>query len=190
MEVLTIGKSKMKILLSEAEAKKYGLKIEDECRDTAESRRILWQIFETAREKRGIDPSGDKLLVQFYPLKDGSLELFVTKLGLLPISSRRYVTDSDRVTVISRKKAYYLFECEESLSYTLRSLKAGCGREGVSGAVYRGAGGYVLELYEFGREDCEFPHIAEFAERLPSETGYFLGEYFEKICEANELLAE
>lgn len=182
MEVLTIGKSKMKIVLGADEASEYGLSSSEEYKETPESRRKLWQILLKAREKQGIDPTGDKVLIQFYPSGFGELELFVTKLNLLPISSQGYVTASDRVTLFGRKRAYYGFECRELLEEAINSLEHHIPKNCLEASAYRGEYGYALELYEYTRgEENEFLNLTELGERMPRETEYYLGEYFEKI---------
>ena len=191
MEVLTIGKSKMKILITKSEVEQFGLTTDVELRDTSESRRVLWNILEAAKEKQGIDPTGDKVLVQLYPMRDGSCELFVTKLGILSKSSQRYVSDSDRTTLLSKRKIYYRFEnlnlLSAALEYTRRTNEAFL----KSGAVYMGAVGPILEIEEICRdeEDSDLDGIEEFGERLPKETGYYIGEYFRYLSGAEDFIS-
>ena len=102
MEVLLIGEAKMKIVLTSEEAKGYRLDLSDPAKDTQRSRRALWSVLDDARKSVSFDPSGDKVLVQLYPMKSGGCEIFVTKLGILSEASARLVSDSDRVTLLSK----------------------------------------------------------------------------------------
>ena len=87
MEFLLIGESKIKIVLSSAEAKKQGLDTTSADVSGPLARRVLWRILDMAKTEVGFDPKGDKVLIQLYPLANGGCELFVTKLGFCPYAS-------------------------------------------------------------------------------------------------------
>ena len=108
MEFLHIGESKLKIVMSAEELKEYGISPKDEG-TTLTCRRAVWEILDRAKSVCGFNPNGDKILVQFYPMRDGGCELFVTKLGILAPSSARLVAKSERVALLSRSEVYYVF---------------------------------------------------------------------------------
>ena len=108
MEAVRIGEHKLKLSLSVAEAEKYGISGGSDCKDTSIVRRNVWQALDEAKAISGFDPSGDKLLIQFYKLPSGGLEIFVTKLGVLSEASARLVSASKRITLIEKRKTAYL----------------------------------------------------------------------------------
>jgi len=82
MELILISDSKLKVMLSAEDMRRYDLnceKLEDE---DAASRRAFWNILDEARQRTGFDPAGERVFVQLYPSKSGGCEMFVTKLGL------------------------------------------------------------------------------------------------------------
>ena len=98
MEFLLIGESKIKIVLTRSEADEMNL-VGGDISD-ADNRRVFWRLIGMAKERVGFDPAGDKLLIQLYPMKEG-VELFVTKLGILPDASARLVARSDKISLLS-----------------------------------------------------------------------------------------
>lgn len=193
MEFLLIGESKLKIVLSEADMQEYGLNMNGESPDRG-GRRSMWRILDVARREVGFDPSGDKILIQFYPQKGTGCEVFVTKLGILSDSSARMVSKSDRVSMLSRRRSCFRFGSLETLLAAARSVIASSGGVRVDADAYRGAcGTYFLSLEEYGKggEPAEFPQLSEFGERLTTECGVYIDEHFEKILsgDALEMLA-
>ena len=76
MEFLVVSKSKLKIMMSRDDMKKYGIDGEDIDYDNPKIRRSFWKILDEAKERCGFEASGDKVLIQYYPSKDGG-EIFV-----------------------------------------------------------------------------------------------------------------
>lgn len=183
-----IGEAKLKIVLTEEEIKKYRLDVSEPCKDTAKTRRGLWNILEAAREKVSFDPSGDKVLIQLYPTKGGGCEIFVTKLGILSPSSAKLVSGSDRITLLTKRKSFYLFESGESLLAAVRAIK-----NHPSGVMPRGdiflsdSGRLILSVEEYGRGDDlpEFPSLIEFGERLSPDMAYYVTEHYKKYSDGN-----
>ena len=162
MEFLLIGESKIKIVLSRGEAEEVHLA--EMNISHADSRRAFWRIIGRAKEEVGFDPKGDKLLIQLYPMKD-SIEIFVTKLGLLPDSSARLVAKSERVSLLSKKRSLYAFMCLNDLILASRAVKALAGDIHIESDVYIERERYFLSIEEYGKggEVMEFPCILEFA---------------------------
>ena len=83
MEVLKINENKIKIMLSPEDMKNFRLTASELDYNDSMTRQKVFKILEQVKKKHGFDHEGDKLLIQFYPSRDGGSELFVTKLGLL-----------------------------------------------------------------------------------------------------------
>ena len=103
MEFLVINESKLKIIMTPADTERYDFSAANADYDSPDTRRIFWRIIDEATETVGFDPKGDKILIQFYPSRDGGCEIFVTKLGALSASAARLVSRSENVTMLSRE---------------------------------------------------------------------------------------
>jgi negative regulator of genetic competence, sporulation and motility len=110
MEVLKISDSKVKIMLSYADITKFRLQDGELNYDDPKTRRKIFDILDCVKKHHGFDYEGDKLLIQFYPSKDGGAELFVTKLGILSPESAKVISKSDKITLLNAKRSIYVFE--------------------------------------------------------------------------------
>ena len=217
MEAVRIGEHKLKLSLSVAEAEKYGISGGSDCKDTSIVRRNVWQALDEAKAISGFDPSGDKLLIQFYKLPSGGLEIFVTKLGVLSEASARLVSASKRITLIEKRKTAYLLlnETDEMQSFVnspkfyknvnnylqIPNKNASLQQENsidqtkeghISPATFyrdkNGAEYLVLEELGLDSPEPEYLSILEFATRLPDLAADFIEEHFEKIAACGEPL--
>ncbi len=190
VEFLLIGEAKLKIIMSEDEAVRYKLNaLGSEC-NTAEGRRAFWQVLDMAKSEVGFDPAGDKVLIQFYPVKTGGCEVFVTKLGILPGNSARLVSKSDKVSMLSRKKSYYSFEGLTELLGAIAALKRTLGSFKPRADVYGSDGGkYYLSIEEYGKggETLEFPSILEFGRSVSPDLQLYVNEHFDKLTDGDAL---
>ena len=179
LEFLLIGESKIKIVLSEEEAVRYKLSGNSGDLGSGGVRRAFWQVLDLAKAEVGFDPRGDKVLIQLYPIKNGGCELFVTKLGILPESSARLVSKSDRVAMLQRKKSLYSFASLEDLSAAARAVRAAAGEITLTSQVYEAEGRYFLSIEEYGKggEQVEFPCILEFSTPLTAELSAYITEH-------------
>lgn len=183
VEFLLIGDSKLKIVLSENEVKDFGL--EGEYSSTS-CRRAFWRVLALAEGEVGFRAEGDKLLIQFYPLKAGGCEVFVTKLGLLSKDSARMVADSERVTTISHRRAYYAFDSIDEVRAFALSLKPPYPKADLYSAD--GASRYLaVEEYRKGGETVEFPPILEFSRQLTADLEYFITEHLSLTYEGDAI---
>ena len=185
MEFLLIGESKLKIVVNDEEMKLYKLDSYSSG-DGAILRRSFWSLLDRAKADVGFDPAGDKVLIQFYPIKSGGCEIFVTKLGILPESSARLVSKSSRISMLSKKRSYYIFSSVENLISATRAIKNLTDGASVISDVYESDGKYYLSIEEYGKggEPIEFPCILEFGEGLAADLGAYISEH--AVCLANE----
>ncbi len=119
MEFLVISESKLKIMLTKSEMKKYGLDSSELDYADKEVRTAFWQILDEAKIKCGFDSKGEKVLIQFYPAHS-SAEIFITKLGVLSKSAERSIVGSDRIAMLSSEIRIYRFSSLLSLIEALR----------------------------------------------------------------------
>lgn len=183
VEFLLIGDSKLKIIMSEEEVKDFGL--EGEYSSPA-CRRAFWRVLALAEGEVGFRTEGDKLLIQFYPLKAGGCEVFVTKLGLLSKDSARMVTDSERVTTLAHKRAYYAFDSLDAVRAFAISLKPPYPKADLYAAD--GSVCYLaVEEYTKGGETVEFPPILEFSRQLTADLEYFVTEHLSLTYEGDAI---
>ena len=80
MDVLKISDTKVKIMLTRADVKKFKLDAEKVDYNDAKTRNSIWELLDHVKKHHGWSCENNKLLIQFYPSKDGGAELFVTKL--------------------------------------------------------------------------------------------------------------
>lgn len=83
MELIRISSSKLKIMLTDEDMKKYALDAESADYDNTATRRAFWSILDDVKNQSGFNAAGDRIFIQLYPSKDGGCEMFVTKMGLL-----------------------------------------------------------------------------------------------------------
>ncbi len=80
MELIPIDDSRIKIMLTPPDMRRYDLRAEPMDRVDNRTRRAFRHIFRDAREMSGFDTAGARLFVQLYTALGGGCEIFVTKL--------------------------------------------------------------------------------------------------------------
>ena len=187
MEFLLIGESKIKIVLSSAEAKKQGLDTSSTDVSGPLARRVLWRILDMAKTEVGFDPKGDKVLIQLYPLANGGCELFVTKLGILSESSARLVSKSDRIAMLSKSRSLYRFDDLSDIISASRAVKSITGELSPKSDVYLDGDKYYLSIEEYGKggEPVEFPCILEFGMGLTAELSSYIYEHADRLTDGD-----
>lgn len=180
LEYLVINESKLKIIMTPKDTARYGFSASQADYDSPDTRRIFWRILDDAAKEVGFEPKGDKVLIQFYPSRDGGCEIFVTKLGALSSSAARLVTKSENVTMLSRARTLYLFE---SLELLFRALRAISSVKNDDFEIYVSDTDIAfLSLEERGGDDAnEYPCLLEFGERCPEEMLYYVREHFKPL---------
>ncbi len=185
MDFLLIGDSKLKIIMKGEEMEKYSIDaVSSDCTDPL-CRRAVWSILDEAKESVGFDPKGDKVLVQFYPLKPSGCEVFVTKLGILSGNSAKIVSKSEKIALLSRERHLYAFDGFENLKLAIKAMLKGS-KAVPEGEVYSGQSDkYFLLLKEYSRGDLtpEFPCLLEFGKTLPKSFFPYVFEHTERIAD-------
>lgn len=188
MEFLLIGDSKLKILMNDDDMKLFKLEGRTDT-SSAGFRRDFWQVLNLAKTEVGFDPEGDKVLIQFYPLKTGGCEIFVTKLGILSKESAKMVTRSDMVTMISKSRRAYVFNSREDFLKFVSNIKTKKASLPLDGDVYKsGSARYYLLIEEFSRDgSTEMPLLLEYAKPLNSDLEFFVSEHLERLSDLGGL---
>lgn len=85
MELIVISPTRLKIMLTEPDMRRYDLPA-DLATDLADcprerTRQALRRLFAQAQQETGFETEGSRLLVQLYASRAGGCEIFVTRLG-------------------------------------------------------------------------------------------------------------
>ena len=177
MEIIRIGENKLKLILTDEDLKKHHLCLEGLDYDNTETRRVLWQILDEAKQITGFDAAAERTLVQAYPGRKSGCEIYVTRL-------------SAREPLVRGHHSVYRFEDILSLFAVARELVHS--ERHYESALYRDeCGAYYLALKEqlqssIQKEDQLSPlsFIEEYAPRIKS------GVFFTYIKEHGRCLRE
>ena len=157
MELILISNSKLKIMLSAEDMKKYNI----ECDGGSALRQGFKPVLERAHDDCGFDIESGRLLVQVFPSRGGGCEMFVTRVSL---------TGSDGTTDAS----VFIFDCLGAMILLCRVLHTrGFGKK--SEAYSLPEGSFALILPEFDRD-----------ERLPLEAAVINEFGYRRDCEKIE----
>ncbi len=183
MEFLLVSEAKLKIVLGDSELKKYNIDSVPTEGCGVSVRRSLWKILDLAKSEVGFDPSGDKVLIQFYPMRGGGCEIFVTKLGILSPSSARMIEKSDKVAMLSKETRMYCFEKLDDLLGAVRAVGRRAGNTKIESDVYILDETFYLSLDEYGKgnHSPEFPAIIEFGQCVPRDAANYIFEHAKKV---------
>ncbi len=182
MEFLKVSDSKLKIMLTNEDMKKYDIDSEDMDYDNPKIRRSFWRILECARSACSFEVSGDKVLVQFYPSKDGC-EIFVTKLGIISSGIERTISKSPRVAMLTTRKSVYKFEEKEHLKTALSLLNSE-EQQKAPELFSDGKGNYYIVIEERkslseNRESISV--LAEYGSEIPNNLVSYIEEHSDRI---------
>ncbi len=182
MDFLVVSDSKLKIMMSLDEMKKYGIDGENIDYDNPKTKRAFWKILDAAKDSCGFEVSGDKVLIQFYPAKDGS-EIFVTKLGLISAGAERTISKSSKVAMLMRRRSVYRFDSIESISSCVGTIMNDI-REYDPKAYIDEYGSYYLVTEEKKSASGRSPDvsvIAEFGDEIPSNLAPYIAEHSTEV---------
>lgn len=158
MKLYRLGENEIRIHLTEKDLSAFSITPKEFDYDSTKGRRVIWELFDRAREETGFDAAKEKVYIQLYPKSDGSVELFVTKLA-------EEKEDRD----------VFLFSDEDSFLTGLSLIKKS--REDVS--VYRQKG--TKRYLVFIPSHKVPPEMGEFAEKRQAPTEIFLKAGCERL---------
>ena len=195
MDVLKISNTKIKIMMTPEDVKTFGLNASDTDYNDKSTKTKVWHILEYLKSTHDFEHGKDKLLIQFYPSKDGGAELFITKLVGLSKTKERALSVAENLTVMNSRKRIYNFK---NLSELIRAAKIINGKSCVkeSDLFFSENDGYFLGITEEGtsRLDVisELAVMLEFSDRIANEKSAYIAEHFKKITDSKavELLAK
>ena len=189
MEFIVISESKLKIILTKEDAERIDFETESADYDTAKTRRAFRRILDEANERVGFTSKGEKILIQFYPSRDGGCEIFVTKLALTK-EAMRLVECSKNVTTLEPAHALYYFGSIDELRHFARAAII---QGSSSSDSYRAESGACFLDIEFNskKDKEELFYIREFGTRCPSDLIFYVREHCELHYSGNaiEMLA-
>ena len=190
MDVLKISDSKIKIMLTPSDVKRFRLDEENYDSSDKRIRKKVWDILDEIKAYGEFDPSAGKLLIQFYPSRDGGAELFVTKLTDISRSNERALSRSRDVTLLGNRKSFYRFLSKTDLIKVARILK-GAKRIPKSNLFTDCSETFYLEVSERGasRLECisEFAVLLEFADPIFSDISNYINEHCTQIADGDAI---
>ncbi len=178
MDFLVVSDSKLKIMMSLDEMKKYGIDGDDIDYDNPKIRRAFWKILDVAKEKCGFEVSGDKVLIQFYPAKGGS-EIFVTKLGLVSVGAERTISKSNKVAMLMRRRSVYKFSSLNAIFSCISAINDET-EDSDPAAYVDEYGAYYLitdERKSGSEKKPDISKIIEFGDEIPSNLASYIAEH-------------
>lgn len=165
MELIRISDSKLKIMLNAEDMARYAITPELLNYENTETRRIVWQILDEAKQKTGFDAASDRVLIQVYQSRAGGCEMYVTKVAP-PLPSAKEKDPPRR----EGRRGLYAFS---SLYDFLRACRQLSCREGEkeSAAYVTPEGVYYLFVREESRDSIigappAYNPAEEFGERI------------------------
>ena len=190
MEILKISSSKLKVMLTAEDMKKYNITSDELDYNDAKTRKKFRDVLDAVKEKCGFDTEGDKVLIQFYPSKDGGCEMFVTKLGILPHSSERSMCKSKRITMLSNLSRIYKFATLGELVLGAKLIKSSDSAL-KSDIFVNEEGEYYLEIQEQGSfgggSISPFDRILEYSEKVDRVYYPYITEHCKKLTDGDAL---
>ena len=188
MDFIVVNDSKLKIMMSREDMKEYEIDGEDIDYENPRIRRAFFKILDVAKEECGFESSGDKILIQYYPSKDGC-EIFVTKLGIISQGAERTIAKSGRVAMLETRKRAYKFSGLLSLIGAAKAIKT---EECESKPrVFCDEQGYYYILTEERvsvNKIRDISHISEYGTQIPAVIAPYITEHateldFSTLCE-------
>lgn len=80
MKLYRLGEREIRIRLTKEDLASFSVTVEELDYDSARGKKIIWELFDKARQETGFEADGEKIYIQLYPTERGGCELFVTKL--------------------------------------------------------------------------------------------------------------
>ncbi|MBR2327903.1 MAG: adaptor protein MecA [Clostridia bacterium] len=80
MKLTRLDNDNIRILLEKEDLEKYELSYELINAKNSKTKQVFWNIVNTAKERSGFDPNGNKILIEAFPKSNGEVLLYVTRL--------------------------------------------------------------------------------------------------------------
>ncbi len=80
MKLYREGNNEIRIQLTREDLESYSMTADELDYDSPQGKRVIWELFDKARQETGFDTEGEKIYIQLYPTNRGGCDLFVTKL--------------------------------------------------------------------------------------------------------------
>lgn len=182
MKFLKISDIKLKVTLSSEDCREYGIDNTKGDYSTQEVRQTVRRILEFAESECGFSASGDKILVQLYPLPSGDCELLVTRLLSVTRKDRTQLALSNGVSLMEKKSGTYRFQSKEDLISAAKTVR----RKEVEADLYLDDLGryYISVEEELSDGISEFEIFIEYGERLRAMPIAVLSEYGTRLVES------
>ena len=182
MEFIIIDEARLKITLSKKELSEFGLTAETLDYSNSQTKKMFRKIIDRAALETGIHLDGGRVLVHLYTSKDGSCEIFFSKLTDTDLSTEPtdLHTKSSDVSLMA-----YSFEELEYLLTVCRHLSDRS--YGGESSVYMGDDGKFYLFLELPRQNAQeldpYSFICEFGTTENTEaTLGFVCEHCDAIC--------
>lgn len=185
MKYIRVGLNKLKISLSDREAKRYNIRPHDESFDKRELKETVFGLLAGAEKECGYTLGNDKAIIQIYPSDNHGAEILITKLSTLPKNDQQTVCESENISTIESVDRVFCFKSREELmraATAMRGKKVECdiylSNDGYYYAAIReqvfGGISQHIALYEFGEELPEIPYdvISERGTVIASKCGF------------------
>jgi len=184
MELLLITKTRLKIVMTSEDMKKYAITCDDADTDEDEIRAVLRSILEQAKNKVGFDLNGNGVSVKMFPSKDGGCEMYVTRARdentSLPVPVHRKKREQD--TVFGFFTLQDLLDACRHLMRSAEILQSRAYEDAYKKKYY-----LLLRTEErdaFGKNPCLWSVANEYGRMLKSDgTLWWLTEHCHCFCE-------
>ena len=188
MDFLKIGKNKLNVVLTSEDLKRFGLEEIDADTNLSAYKHRLLKIIEIAEHNNVFFSGGDKLLLQFYPIKNGG-ELFVTRLSILTAPQQNIISKSENLTTLSRFHSAYFFDSISDAVALAKSICARC-EPPLSSALYiTEDGSAVIDVEDCADadENLDFYEISEFSDPITTDFFIYLREHSIPVYKTNAI---
>ncbi len=184
MKFLNINDRKLKVTLSADECVARGIDTAKSEYTRAEIREVIRDILAEAESECGFSVTGEKILVQFYPLPSGECEILIAKLTGVSRKEKGMIRSADGLTTLEKGRGIYRFDTREALLRAARAIY----REGIECDLYEADGAYYISIREELTDGIsEFEVLIEYGDRLSSLPVHILAEYGRLVSDGNAL---
>ena len=192
MELIVIGESRLKIMLTGEDMAHYDLTEPDPTKQdangvTPHTREVLRHIFADAHSEIGFDTEGERLFVQLYASKGGGCEIFVTKLGDGEAKLLKRLSAREETEAIENHRVRIRVESLADLTALCRRLLL-AGYQGESELYITEEGAdagrwyLILTIPESRGGRTYFPFLAEYGEEVKGEAELYAAEHGRMLC--------